>query len=328
MGSILLTKEGMEIANVEQQKRDVVVNEFLSMCHEAESSHDRFFMTDRDRAHTYSFGLYYPAFVNLSWNEFKTIESLQGITFNTFNRMVNDFQCMSVCNVESEQSFEGETVLPQGHGGYQYTACSGDFICNLERLRKWHVNYLQNHPEDIVWDENNPFLPNVEAITRIINGEVYKYIQRTYHDEFVDGCDTQMIYRMKLNLLFADVSYYPDENANIKSNAMTLLFHRVVMPSMGRGDLQGYCIEVGSRICEENYYHYEQDLSTKEQRACGAQRHIFSIEKNHHKQYISFDFHKGMFEFHNEHGIHLGEYLFDGTLNAGAQTNHNFRTLS
>ena len=51
------------------------------------------------------------------------------------------------------------------------------------------------------------------------------------------------------------------------------------------------------------------------------------IIKDGKKQYISLDFHKGMFEFHDEKGIHLGEYFFDGTRNKGAEESHNLRTL-
>jgi len=52
-----------------------------------------------------------------------------------------------------------------------------------------------------------------------------------------------------------------------------------------------------------------------------------AIIKNNEKQYNSLDFHKGMFEFHDEKGRHLGEFLFDGTMNKEAQRNHDFRTL-
>ena len=68
-------------------------------------------------------------------------------------------------------------------------------------------------------------------------------------------------------------------------------------------------------------------MSTNEQKDCGSLREIYVIMKDGKNQYISLDFHKGMFEFHDEKGIHLGEYLFDGTPNEEAKKSHNLRTL-
>ena len=93
------------------------------------------------------------------------------------------------------------------------------------------------------------------------------------------------------------------------------------------GEKQGYSYKVGGNICESNYYQFEQRLSSAEQQCCGAQRYIYSILKQGQKQYISLDVEKGMFEFYDEYGKHIGEYHYDGTRNTEAKPSHNLRTI-
>ena len=129
--------------------------------------------------------------------------------------------------------------------------------------------------------------------------------------------------------LFDEADYHINEDITqpLKINAIVLLFHRVVMASFKHTEMTAYCREIGKKVCEVNYYQHEKDLSNKEQQHCKSLRCIYSITKNGQKQYISLDFHKGMFEFHDESGRHLGEFLFDGTWNKKAEESHNFKTL-
>ena len=257
--------------------------------------------------HTYSYGDYYPAFVNLSWDEFKSKDSLNGVSYNTYNYITNNFQKCSPSRIVNEIEFEQKRD-PRGSGGFEHTDSSEDFLCNLEHLEKWHCNHLTSHPEDIQWDKDHPFIPNINAVHKILEEEIINYIRKEKTQ--------QLIKRKKLiklkEELFDEADYHINEDITkpLKNNAIALLFHRVVMGSFKHNEMTAYCREIGKKVCEVNYYQHEKKLSKTEQQHCNSLRCIYSITKNGQKQYISLDFHKGMFEFHDELGRHLGEFPF------------------
>ena len=105
------------------------------------------------------------------------------------------------------------------------------------------------------------------------------------------------------------------KNNHIKVTTIQAL-HQLIL---SKGADKIACItRIGSEICRVNYYIEEKDLSSREHQRTGSLRKIFSIIRNGHKQYISLDFEKGVFEFFNEHGIHQGEYYFNGSFIEGS----------
>ena len=76
MGSILITQEGVETNSIEVDSRDKSFFNFYTMLEKALKLGDCCFMTEATYKHSYSYGDYYPAFVNLNWEDFQKIESL------------------------------------------------------------------------------------------------------------------------------------------------------------------------------------------------------------------------------------------------------------
>lgn len=324
MGNILITQEGVETSTIEEKSRDESLRNFYEMIDKAKLSGDSCFMTEEAYCHTYSYGNPYPAFINLSWDEFRQIESLKGISQTTYDYITNNFWQIYPEQVANEKEFE-EQNLPKGKGGFEHSDSLGDFLCNSPRWEEWHRDHLTNHPEDIKWEKSSPFIPNVKAVSEILQEEIWDYIRREYK-EHINEADKERIWS---KLLADDKVYHENEDATqpIKQNATVLFFHRVVLTSMDHEAMTAYCKKIGKKVCLANYYYHEKELSSREQRACGSLRQIYSIVKNGEKQYISLDFHKGMFEFHDSTGRHLGEFLFDGSWNKRAEEDHDLRTL-
>lgn len=319
MGNILITQEGIETSTIDEDKRDESLFNFYTMLEKAVKLGDCCFMTEATYGHKYSYGDYYPAFVNLNWEDFQKIESLKGISFNTYDYITNNFLYIYPNPLTAEKDFE-KLNEPRGKGGFKYSNCPEDFLCCISRWNKWHSEYLTTHPEEIQW-KSNSHLSNIEAVYDILKEEVLIYIKGKYKEHINKANDTEQEIKKIWNELFADKKYHK------KQNSIALFFHQVVMPSKDRNEMTAYCKEIGKKVCEQNYYQYENELSTNEQRACQSLREIYGIVKNGEKQYISLDFHKGMFEFHDKKGIHLGEYFFDGTPNGQVKKSHNLKTL-
>lgn len=327
MGSILITQEGVETNSIEVDSRDKSFFNFYTMLEKALKFGDCCFMTEAIYKHSYSYGDYYPAFVNLNWEDFQKIESLKGISFNTYNYITNNFLYIYPKTLTAEKDFE-KLNKPRGKGGFKYSNCPEDFLCCISRWNKWHCEHLTTHPEEIKWNKNALFIPNVNAVYQILKEETLLYIEREYGGSIEKADNRKQKIERILDKLLADKEDYhinEDKMKPLKPNAIVLFFHRIVMPSKGRNEMTAYCKKIGKKVCEQNYYQYEGELSTNEQKACGSLREIYSIVKNGEKQYISLDFHKGMFEFHDKKGIHLGEYLFDGTFNKKAEKSHDFK---
>lgn len=329
MGNILITQEGIETSTIDEDKRDESLFNFYTMLEKAVKLGDCCFMTEATYGHKYSYGDYYPAFVNLNWEDFQKIESLKGISFNTYDYITNNFLYIYPKPLTAEKDFE-KLNEPRGKGGFKYSNCPEDFLCCISRWNKWHSEYLTTHPEEIKWNKNASFIPNVNAVYQILKEETLLYIEREYGRGIEKAENKKQEIERILDELLADKEDYhinEDKMKLLKPNAIVLFFHRIVMPSKDRNEMTAYCKEIGKKVCEQNYYQYENELSTNEQRTCQSLREIYGIVKNGEKQYISLDFHKGMFEFHDKKGIHLGEYFFDGTLNKGPEASHNLRTL-
>jgi len=326
MGSILITQNGVETAGIRSNMRDKALRDFFEMVEWSLRYGDKTYMTDSTFSHKFSYGEYYPAFVHLSWEDFRKVPTLSGISWGTYNFIVNAFLPLPDCIVD-ESEFHRKNE-PRGEGGFEQPATPYDYLCNIERWRVWHRNYLTDNPEKIVWGNNTPFLNNVESIYSILDFEIGQYVHREYKDRIDEAINSDREANLIREELFKEQGLHEhnDSKKPLKKNAIAIFFHRKVMPSFAPHEKEAYCVYVGDRICLENYYVKEPILSSSEQQANGSLRHIYSIRKNGLKQYISFDFEKGMFEFHDNRGVHLGEYLFDGTLNSAPQADHNFKT--
>lgn len=328
MGSILITQEGVETSTIEENHRDESLYNFYMMLNKALAAGDCFFMTEEAYAHEYSYGEYYPSFVHLSWDEFRQKESLRGVSWKTYYDITNNFRNRLPKKVTNEEEFERQNE-PKGKGGFEHADNPEDFLYNIAHWEKWHCDYLTDHPEKTKREEDSSFIPNVDEVYKILKEEILSYIENKCRDRISQATNAEQEIKKIWDELFANKDYHDDQDITrpIKKNATALFFHHVVMRSKEQASMISYCKEIGDKVCRKNYYKYVAELSSEEQRACGSLRRIYCIEKNGGKQYISLDFHKGMFEFHDEKGRHLGEFLFDGTQNKKAEESHNLKTL-
>ena len=282
-GNLLLTTEGMEPANILMENRNKVISNFLDLQHHMQCKCDCMFMTEDTLTHEYSFGKSFYGLLGYSWNEFRQIESLQGIQQVVFERLTNCIQkdLKPTC-IENEEVFFCKQG-PNGLGGYRYESCPCDFIHNIDSWENLKYTYLSNNPNEIEWGDCD-FLPNQDGIVEILSKELIHH-----------GIPT-------------------NESWNLYE--LSIHFHEQVMRHKAAGgELEAYCSEIGDQVCRANYYRLELELSSMEQQLVNSKRRIWSIYKEGKKQFISFDFETGHFEFHNNQGKHLGEYRFDGSLN-------------
>lgn len=329
MGNILITQEGVETSTIEEKCRDESLRNFFEMLREARQFGDCSFMTEAAYLNNYSYGNPYPAFINLSWDEFSKVDSLKGISQSTYNYITNDFQLIYPKLVANETEFE-KLNQPKGYGGFEHSDSPDDFLCNFSHWDKWHCNHLTNHPSEIQWESGSRFIPNKKAVYEILQEEIRIYIKKFYADRISKCNNKGQEINIIWNELFDNKEYHENENIKqpMKKNAIALFFHHVVMNTLGKKEKVAYCREIGGKVCTRNYYLFEKELSNLEFQSCGSLRQIYSIVKSGEKQYISLDFHKGMFEFHDYAGRHLGEFLFDETLNKCVESDHNLKSLS
>lgn len=295
-GSLLVTIDGLETSHIPEEERDGAVLGFYEMKSEAERHDDRFFALASIYSHAFSYGAFYPGFVNMSWTDFKTAKTLKGISQATFELMQSFCQIPDVKTLSSEAEFQ-KTKEPHAHTGYSNPQGLTDFVGNLKDWSEWHNNWIEQHPNDIDWSGAlNDLFPRPDEIIRILRREV--------------------------------VLELGDEvSRSIKDEDLVNVFHEEIMKHKG-ADIHAYANKIGGEICYCNYYVYEAGLSDMERQYAKSMRAVYSIvNREGFQQYISIDFGHGMFEFHNENGDHLGEFRFDGSSNSGIEKDHALKCL-
>lgn len=66
-GSLLLMVDELETAHIPEDERDKTVSLYYKMKSEAEKHNDRFYALEAIYSHSFSYGNFYPGFVNMSW---------------------------------------------------------------------------------------------------------------------------------------------------------------------------------------------------------------------------------------------------------------------
>lgn len=180
----------------------------------------------------------------------------------------------------------------KGFAGFDYSSpdIPYDYVKCVASWYNWRIKWMAHHPEDIKWTDDN-FLPNKHYSNLILREELEKVKGRFDRSRYVD-----------------------------------LFYEHVMKPKKAGGEKEGYIREIGTRLCQANYYTYDREVSdkNKERSGYGVLRVIFSIiGRQGKKQYISLDFEKGMFEYYDYLGRHMGEYRFDGSNNKRAERSHD-----
>ncbi len=304
-GSLLVTADRLEIINIPEEKREKAIIDFYDMKQEAERKKDCFFALASVYTHSYSYGSFYPNFVNLSWPEFHECEGTKGVKQRTFQLMQGFCQCPNMRTLENDLDFLKEKE-PRTNTGYYNLGQTDGFVGNIEEWEIWHRKWNTEHPEDIDWSQSlNSWFSRPDLIIKILKRELLKKFSEN---------DTQEKARERVS--------------QIKEADVTNAFHECVMKHKG-DELEAYASEIGKEICQCNYYKYENQLSTMESQCAKSKREIYSISnKDCRTQFVSIDFKHGMFEFHNEGGAHLGEFRFDGSFNSTNESSHDLKCIN
>lgn len=295
-GSLLVTAEELETAHIPEKERNKAVLSFYDMKSEAERNHDRFYALEAVFSHPFTYGAFYPGFMNMSWMEFQECETLKGISQTTFEMMQSFCKNPVITTLETEVDFM-EKEEPQARTGYCNPTGVVDFVNDMTNWEEWHRKWNVAHQDQIDWTRvNSQFLPRPDLIHRIMRRELITNLGK-------------------------------EEAERIKDTDVVSEFYERVMKHKG-DEIEAYASQIGGEICQCNYYKLEPELSTLEQKYAKSFREIYSIiNKDGRIQFISIDFLHGMFEFHNEKGEHLGEYRFDGSYNTGIEVSHNFKCM-
>lgn len=301
-GSLLITDEGIETVNIPEVEREKAIIEFYDMKQEAERCNDRFYALASVYSHTYSYGVFYPSFLNMSWQEFQNCDSLKGVGQRAFQLMQCFCQRPNISTLHDERDFLNKEK-PRTGTGYYNSKQVIDFVGNIEEWENWHKEWFIKHPESIDWSHSsNDLFPRPDLIIKILRRELLK--------NFLNENNSKKAH---------DVSQIMDVNVANE-------FHEHVMKHKG-DKLEAYASIIGCEICQCNFYKFEKDLSDLEQQYAKSLRNIYSIIKNGKMQFISIDFKHGMFEFHDENGAHQGEFRFDGSFNSASEQSHSLKCV-
>ena len=295
-GSLLVTADTLETAYIPEKERDKAVLGFYDMKSEAERHHDRFYALEVVYSHPFTYGAFYPSFMNMSWNDLQKCETLKGISQTTFEMMQSFCKNPVIATLGTEAEFK-EREEPQAHTGYSNPTGVTDFVNDMASWEEWHRIWNVAHQDQIDWTGvDDQWLPRPDLIHRILRRELIAKLGK-------------------------------EEAGCIKDADVVSVFYQRVMKHKGY-ETEAYASRIGGEICQCNYYKPEPELSALEQKYAKSLREIYSIINQSGKvQFISIDFLHGMFEFHNENGEHLGEKRFDGSYNADSEFNHNFKCM-
>lgn len=304
-GHLLLTIEGLETSHIPEKEREKAVLDFYNMKSEAEYHDDCFYALTDVYSHIFSYGTFYPNFYHMSWNDFQACESLKGISQRVFALMQGFCQCPDIRTLESETAFKEKGEL-RTHTGYSNPKPFPDFVGNKKEWETWHREWNTYHTADIDWSTAiNDWFPRQELILQILKRELF--------DKFKEQHDDNEAKKM--------LSEIADER-------IVHEFHDKVMRHKGH-EIAGYASKIGGEICTCNYYVYEKALSDMEsQQAQSSMREIYSIINRFGKQqFLSIDLKHGMFESHDENGVHQGELRFDGSYNTDKDVTHSLKCI-
>lgn len=301
-GHMLLKPEGLETNNIPQDRRNSSIVGFFEMREIARKQGDDFFAEESLYSHDFSFGPFYPGFVNLDWNQFSKIPSLKGISQITYESYIKSFwesPCLKKISVEEFNSLSHTCFT-----GFDSPKKQGVYICDSETRNCWHEKWYSAHQELIKWDAR------VSTLSWPDPGLLFPCIERT------------------VEILQRELRHH---NVSVPSNPaqVVLEFHDRVMRHKGP-DIHAYAHEIGSQVCVANYYREEHMLSDMEAHECQSFRKVFSLlNPTGKRHFLSIDFKHGMFELIDSDGCHIKEVHFDGTDNKNKkpQEDHSLRTF-
>lgn len=253
-------------------------------------------------AHEFSFGNIYNDFIYASWPEVSKNKALEGISQITHQALAVSFMPHPFGDKEiSDEEWNAKKVA-KADFGMRTGAESEPYVTERMAWHELRSRYYRENPGAYEWQPgDNDFLPN-----------------RRYSD---------LLLEKEITRAGKTEKYEANKKIN-KDTALAATFHGEVAAAKG-DSLAGYTEEMGSKVCEANFYAYEAGLTAEETRLSGGSlRSIWStINRRGEKQYISLDFRHCMMEFHDKSGNHLGEFRFTAQPNSLAEVSHNLKCI-
>ncbi len=299
MGNILIIKDGLETSSIPETRRDQALLDFFHMKNQAELRGHSFYVSEAVFLHTYSYGFYYPGFVNLTYEEIRSIPSLKGIEQTTIELLqAYMIECPNPAIAEADFSIYD---MPRAESGFSISFDLGqDYIFDFPTYCDWERRWNSQNPDKIEWKDNMiEFMPRPDLTKMILIREINSHkCRKEVKDMLEAGCKH------------------------------THIFHDGIVARKGT-ELKAYFIKIAHEVLLANYYTHEQLLSQMESKQTHSSRHIYSlITKSGKRHFISLDFGHGMLEICDEHGVHIGEYRIDGTFNSPATpTTHSLHCV-
>lgn len=289
MGQLFLVHESFELAHVPVPAREQTLKAYCSMVEHATRDHDSFFTDSDFYIHQYSYGNIFQSFIYASWDRIKQDPLYEGISQTLHNLLCQSFN--HKCQIKDLQLFE-QSPGHKGYSGFDFCPepLHEPYIKCEQSWFRWKITWYASHPDEINWQDDK-YLPNKQYSNGILRAELEK-------ENII--CDRTQI--------------------------MELFYERIMKHKAAGGPREAYIREIGRKICEANFYIFDEVVSKKNRKEGKDEvlRDIFSIQgPSGRKQYISLDFEKGMFEYHDYCGRHMGEYRFNGSFNKKAEASHN-----
>lgn len=332
MGKILLENDNLKSELIPDEERNATIQAFCQMYIAAVRSNDKFYTTESSYSDGGALLRYFE-----DWPNFVSHDYSRNISQTTFQQLYDMFMHHPYPDAFRcrEEFYSMDGLL--GEGGYRIPGISGDVIVDVLTWRLWRKAWFLGHPEEIDWTQAKDechFLPNIESVNDILQSEILCHIAA----DMELPVDDEKVRSEYHRIIDSDETLHDltRPSCPLKSNHLALLFHKMVMSAKAKGgERQGYAKEIADRICPDNYYHEAADLSAMEKDAAPAnnddiQRSVYYIKKGvRNFLFMSIDFEKGMFEFHDNDGTHLGEFHYDGSRNAPADKNglHDLRCV-
>lgn len=300
VGNLFIDSGNLEIQGIALTDRNKRIQDFITALNCIKEKNDVLYSVDLI-VEVFSFGNLFDDFIFPSWESFQSNSKLSGIsqtTFQLFYTSLYPLPNMVTTDPMDRTTFDNNfSGTHFGYTGFYRNGNIPKYVHCPTSHFDWYAEWLCLHQDEIIWDENKPWLPNTEKIEEILLSEL------------------------------------KDENISLPEkldeNTVCNLFYEKIMRNKSGDEPEAYIKRIARQILKANFYREEKELTKSEKKSCGSKRLIYSIVNSAgNKQYISIDFKHGMFEYHDAKGVHLGEHRFNGKQNKNADVSHNLRCLS
>ena len=298
-GSILLDKRGA-FPHVHEHNINNAVDDFIYMLEEARKRKDKLYYDSEEWESFHAYG-YDPT--NDYWKGLRSI-AIEKL-FISSNRLFTPLK------IEGTDKFENKP-MPRTLGGFMCDGCpKSDYIYDKSTIDNWHYQWFYDNPEKIDWSKSvNAVFPLYDKVITILRKELQKLKESPDSINKLEHSDKKYIKSVDLDRL---------EATQIVSKFYSLIMDHKAETS----EKISYAIEIGSKICELNYYHNEKELEDLNKGNQSIVK-IYSIKKEGKYHFLSIDKKHGRFEWCDEKGDHISEMMFDGELVQNSQdSNHS-----